>query len=378
MQPAAQPVMAPVPTPAPAAATALSVLVVAAPLRQIRLAQLLTTHGLDVCGTARDPAQVQDLVRQHRPRVILLDLAPGAGGLAVVEQVMARCPLPIVLTGAAAQDPEQAMAGGAVEVVAVSAEGLGSTAYGDVLFRHLQFASRVRVITHPRGRLRDRVLPRRHAADPAPGAVSSRTTLAPASPPARLPVVAIGASTGGPPALAAVLGALPPDLPATVLVVQHMAEGFVASLASWLDAAVALPVAVAVDGERLRPGRVLLAPSSANLELGPGLRVRLTAPRTGQLHVPEVDTTFLSVAQACGPAAVGVLLTGMGRDGAAGLLQMRDKGAVTIGQDEASSAVWGMPGAARALQAVSVELTLGDIAARVSAAVRAIGEAEPS
>ncbi|MEO8776566.1 MAG: chemotaxis protein CheB [Candidatus Nanopelagicales bacterium] len=381
MQPAAQPVVVATPLAAQSVDVALSVVIVAAGTRQGRLAQLLTARGIDVCGSTRDPDEVQTLVAAHRPRVILLDLAPGAGGLEVVEQVMARCPLPIVLTGAAAQDPDGAMAGGAVYVIASTAEGLGSPAYGEVLARQLLFASRVRVITHPRGRLRDRARARTSGLAPAPategvvaGHEPGRCRTAPASGLGTelLPVVAIGASTGGPPALATLLGALPADLPAAVIVVQHMAEGFVASLAAWLDATIDAPVSVAAHGDRLRAGHVLLAPSGANLELGPGLRVRLTEPRPGQLHVPEVDTTFRNVARACGPCAIGVLLTGMGRDGAEGLLQMRNEGAVTIGQDEQSSAVWGMPGAARALDAVTVELALGDIAPRVTATVRGI------
>ncbi|HEY7859170.1 MAG TPA: chemotaxis protein CheB [Candidatus Nanopelagicales bacterium] len=381
MQPAAQPVVTTTPWAPQTVDVALSVVIVAAGTRQVRLAQLLTDRGLNVCGAARDPDEVQTLIADHRPRVILLDLASGAGGLEVVEQVMARCPLPIVLTGAAAQDPDEAIAGGAVDVIASTAEALGSAAYGDLLARQLLFASRVRVITHPRGRLRDRARGRTSGpGGPAADSVAAgheparRRSGTPAT--ARstdlLPVVAIGASTGGPPALAAVLAGLPADLPAAVLIVQHMAEGFVASLAAWLDATIAAPVSVAAHGERLRAGHVLLAPSGANLELGPGLRVRLTEPRPGQLHVPEVDITFHNVAQACGPNAIGVLLTGMGRDGAAGLLEMRQQGAVTIGQDEQSSAVWGMPGAARALDAVSIELALDDIAPRVAVSVRRI------
>ena len=195
--------------------------------------------------------------------------------------------------------------------------------------------------------------------------------------PRRVPVVAIGASTGGPPALASLLAALPPDLPAAVVVVQHMADGFVSSLASWLSGVTTATVRVAEEGDRLRPGQVLLAPSDANLEIDSGLRVRLTPPRPGQLHVPEVDTTFRSVAEMCRERAVGVLLTGMGRDGAAGLLAMRTQGAYTIGQDEQTSAVWGMPAAAASIDAVTIELGLGEIAPDITQAVaRLVGGAQ--
>jgi two-component system chemotaxis response regulator CheB len=183
-------------------------------------------------------------------------------------------------------------------------------------------------------------------------------------------LVAIGASTGGPPALAQVLGRLPRGFEAAVLVVQHMADGFVEGLARWLDESCRLPVVVAVDGDRLRPGVVHLAPAGSNLEVGAGSRVRLTAPQPGQFNVPGVDVTFRSVAQAAGPFAVGVLLTGMGRDGAEGLLAMRSAGATTIGQDESTSVVWGMPGAAQELDAVTLELPLDEIGDAMVTALR--------
>jgi two-component system chemotaxis response regulator CheB len=359
--------------------TVISAVVVAGTrVRQNRLAELLTAQGVVVAATAKEAFEALALVVKHHPDTVLLDLAPEAGGIEVIERLMARAPLPIVLTGGAALQPAPALAAGAVDVVAISAESLGQQKYAIALATHLRIASRVRVITHPRGRLRDRgmaVPPR--PADEAPAAPEVRQPAATNQPPplaahpstVRIPVVVVGASTGGPPALAAFLGALPLDLPAAIVVVQHMADGFVESLASWLDQVIELPVHVAVDGERLRAGTVVLAPSASNVVIEVGPRVRLTMPRAGQFHLPEVDTTFRSVAQSCGSRAIAVLLTGMGRDGAAGMRSMRDRGAFTIGQDEKTSAVWGMPGAAQALDAVVLELPLPDIAAAVVGAV---------
>jgi two-component system chemotaxis response regulator CheB len=176
-------------------------------------------------------------------------------------------------------------------------------------------------------------------------------------------VIVLGASTGGPPALATVLGGLPDDLDAVVVVVQHMADGFVEGLARWLDQVCALPVRIAVDGERACSGTVYLAPSGQNLQVVPGLRLRLTAPEDGQFHVPGVDAAFSSVAEVCGPRAVGVLLTGMGRDGVAGMAQLTAAGAATLAQDEATSVVWGMPGAAVEAGVVDESLPLSEIAA---------------
>ena len=148
-----------------------------------------------------------------------------------------------------------------------------------------------------------------------------------------------------------------------------MADGFVEGLASWLDGLSPLPVVMARDGRRLLPGVVHVAPAGLNTVLRPGLRVGLQTPPDGQFHVPGVDAAFASAAATCGAQAVGVLLTGMGRDGAAGLRTMREAGAMTIGQDEPTSVVWGMPAAAQALDAVEAELPLPAIAAAIVAAV---------
>jgi two-component system chemotaxis response regulator CheB len=154
-----------------------------------------------------------------------------------------------------------------------------------------------------------------------------------------------------------------------VLVVQHMADGFVEGLASWLDGLCLLPVVMAEHGRRLLPGVVYVAPAGINTLLRPGLRVEHRPPPAGQFHIPGVDAAFASTAATCGARALGVLLTGMGRDGAAGLRTMREAGAFTIGQDEPTSVVWGMPAAAQALGAVDAELPLPAIAATITAAV---------
>jgi len=174
-------------------------------------------------------------------------------------------------------------------------------------------------------------------------------------------VLAIGASTGGPQALNNILAELPPDFAPAVVVVQHMAEGFVEGLASWLDTTCALPVSVSGNGKRLLPGTVTIAPSGLNLIVHDQLRVTTHEPPASQYHVPGIDATLMSVADSVGREAVGVLLTGMGRDGAAGMKCLRDAGAFTIAQDEQTSAVYGMPAAAVALEAADMQLPLEDI-----------------
>jgi chemotaxis response regulator CheB len=311
-------------------------------------------------------------------------------------------PTSIVVIGPAAEHPEAAIAAGAVDVVGALDVAPGSPEYAHIVMRHLKVASRVRVITHPRGRLRGRGIRGPAVAEPSTprDTVDNRQHLrqvresdaVPVSkelierhvqqrggPPTRSPkgplIVAIGASTGGPPALATILADLPADLPAAVLVVQHMAEGFVEGLARWLDGVCPLPVVVAVDGERVQPGQVYLAPANQNLLLRPGYRLALLDPPLGQYHVPGVDVTFRSAAEVSRRHTVGALLTGMGRDGAAGLKILRDVGAFTIGQDESTSVVWGMPAAAQEADAVDLELPLSAISqAIVTAVAHSVGD----
>lgn len=375
----------------------VSVAVVAGTRTRIKvLERLLNQPGLIVCGNAQEPSAAEELVVTSQPAAVLLDLDLWSGGLEAIERIMAIRATPIVVIGPAAEHPEAAIAAGAVDVVGGLDVSPGSAEYATMVMRHLKIASRVRVITHPRGRLRGRGLrgagtpplptrpPEPVGADVVPEQrVEGATPLTPERvrrqvaqrPRPRAAqqgplVVAVGASTGGPPALATILAELPPGLPAAVLVVQHMAEGFVEGLARWLDGVCALPVVVAVDGERLQAGQVYLAPANQNLVVRPGFRVGLTDPPPGQYHVPGVDVTFRSVAQVSGQFAVAALLTGMGRDGAAGLKILRDIGAFTIGQDESTSVVWGMPAAAQEVDAVDLELPLTAIGSAVVTAVQ--------
>jgi chemotaxis response regulator CheB len=176
-------------------------------------------------------------------------------------------------------------------------------------------------------------------------------------------VVAIGASTGGPSALAAILRGLPRGFGPSVLVVQHIEAGFTRGLAEWLAGETPLPVAEVAGGEVIGPGRVYLAKGGAHhLVLTPGLRLAYEPARPGQIHAPSVDRLFESVARACGPGAVGVLCTGMGEDGARGLLSMHSAGSYTIAQDRRSSLIYGMPGTAVRLGAVRRECHLDEIA----------------
>ena len=345
---------------------------------------LLSGPGFHVAAEACTAAEAETAVVEHQPAVVLLDLDVAAGGIEAIERIMGTRPTPVVVCGGLVEHSQAALAAGAVDVVGALDALPSSPQYATALRRHLHVASRVRVITHPRNRLRAKGLEHRAPARPVvtvpasrePVAAGPATGLSATAPGGRLGpeprpgvrAIVIGASTGGPPALATILADLPPDLPVPVLVVQHMADGFVEGLATWLDGLTPLPVVMAEHGKRLRPGVVHVAPARVNTLLRPGLRMELRTPPEGQFHVPGVDAAFRSTAAVCGEHAIGVLLTGMGRDGAEGLRAMRDAGALTIGQDEPSSVVWGMPAAAQALGAIVTELPLSRIAAALVAA----------
>jgi two-component system chemotaxis response regulator CheB len=336
------------------------------------LRNLLSAPGFVVAAEVCTAADAEAAVVQHKPGAVLLDLDPASGGIEAIERIMGTRPTPVVVCGAMAAHSQAALAAGAVDVVGALDALPSSPQYVTAMRRHLRVASRVRVITHPRNRLRAKGLtghlaPTVEQPVPLPAAADQLST-------PNVRVVVIGASTGGPPALATILADLPADLPVPVLVVQHMADGFVEGLATWLDGLSPLPVVMARRGHRLQPGMVHVAPAGVNTLLGPGLRVDLTTPPAGQFHVPGVDAAFASAAATCGSHALGVLLTGMGRDGAVGLRTLRDAGAMTIGQDEPTSVVWGMPAAAQALGAVETELPLPAIAAAIIAAVCDAGE----
>jgi two-component system, chemotaxis family, protein-glutamate methylesterase/glutaminase len=347
---------------------------------------------LELVGEARTGRDGVALVERLRPAAVLMDLhLPVMDGIQAIERIMATRPTPIVVyssfvDGVDRANAASAYAAGAVDVMAKPGPGDNGRLeeYGQALCRRLRVAGRVRVITHPRGNLGmsgAALTTLRLGA--APKAKTSETTgedqprrraggsddasdILAAWGSHHVKLLAIGASTGGPQALATLLAGLPSNATASIVVVQHMADGFMEGLASWLDDLCPLPVVLGAHGARAAAGTVTIAPSGVNLLVHERLRISTQEPEPGQFHVPGVDATFSSVAEAYGPSAVGVLLTGMGRDGAAGLKQMRDCGGLTIGQDESTSAVYGMPAAAMSADAVDMQLPLPEICAAVA------------
>lgn len=315
------------------------------------LKELLERSGEFQVALAADPFIAERRIAIKRPHVIVLDIEmPGMDGLTFLTRLMATDPLPVVICSARAGEDAavaiEALARGAIDVLPKPRLAVKD------------FLSDTATL------LVDTV---RAAALSKRGAAAIR---APKAPAAEVPrsvaaswVIAIGASTGGTEALAIVLGALPRDSPA-VLVVQHMPEGFTKAFAGRLNGLSAMQVKEAEDGDPIRKGEVLVAPGSRHLAVArDGLRfvARLDQTPPVNRHRPSVDVLFRSVADTFGSRSVGALLTGMGRDGAAGLLEMKLRGAQTIAQDEATSVVFGMPKEAIALGAASRILPLQGI-----------------
>lgn len=304
------------------------------------LAQILATDpGIEVVGTAHDGQEAIEVVGRLRPDLVTMDIhMPRMDGIEAVERIMAFTPTPILVVSSSVHGEGigrafDALAAGALEVIKKPEprDWADLERIGIEVIRKVKILARVKVITHIRGR--------------RPGVVRTTGEERQARVSGRRSLVAIGSSTGGPSALMTVLSGLPEDFPLPIVIAQHIADGFIPGLVTWLDTACAISVRAAVDGATLAPGVAYFAPTGSNLEVN-GTEVRYVTPLKGQLYIPSADTLFESVARTHGNRAIGVLLTGMGADGARGLKVLHNTGAYTIAQDEETSTVFGMPKAA--------------------------------
>ena len=353
------------------------------------LADLLTAAGIEVIATASDPLFAWPKMAARWPDVVVLDVEmPRMDGISFLRKIMVERPTPVVmcstLTAKGAATTLQAMAEGAVAFVTKPTLGLrdflGDPGNGLVAAVRAAASSNLRALG-PRVQATPALsrptaaagpaLPQRPGQPGLPGLPIPMRPLPPGAPAANQAmavttdrVIAIGSSTGGVQAIEAVLTALPRNSPG-IVIVQHMPERFTAALAERLNGLCAMEVREAQDGDRVITGRVLIAPGGRHMQLGRSGAQYVVSVRDGPLvnrHKPSVDVLFKSVAQCAGANALGVLLTGMGDDGARGLREMRDAGAQTAAQDEASSVVFGMPREAIKLGAAGSVLALGQVA----------------
>jgi two-component system chemotaxis response regulator CheB len=316
--------------------------------------------GWEVVGAATDGREAIEMCTRLRPNVVTMDMMlPRMSGLAATEYIMAHCPTPILIVSSSFNRGEvfktyDALAAGAVDVIEKPAGG-SEGEWERAFLARLSDVARVRVITHPRAKLAA-------LASQAGAPLATR----PGSQPTQL--IAIGASTGGPAALVSVLSAIPRDNRIPICVVLHLSAVFAVEFAAWMDGLVPLGVEYARHGERLSEigGGVRLAPPNHHL-LVRGRALEISAAPERHSCRPSVDVLFESVAQSHGPRAIGCLLTGMGKDGGAGLLQMRQAGARTIAQDEESCVVFGMPREAILLGGAEEVLSLSQIGSTLTA-----------
>ncbi len=320
---------------------------------------------LEVVGQAGDGEAAVRMAAALRPDVITMDLAmPGMGGIEAISQIMATTPCRILAVAAVERGLEagvsfDAITAGALELIAKPSgpregeerPGLPAMhelrAWGDKVVEAIRLMAEIPVVTR-----RDR-----------PGQIP-RSPARP-QPSSRVRAIGIVASTGGPPALAEILAGLPGDFPVPILLAQHLMPGFSRGLIDWLSECTELPVEMAREGMLVRPGRVYLPPDQCDLEISGDGRALVPPTRGGPC--PSGDRMLFALARHAGDRAVGVVLTGMGDDGAQGLLAVRRAGGITFAQDRESSIVYGMPDAAAKVGAVASVLPLGEIA-------RALGE----
>ena len=324
-------------------------------MRQI-LTELLNADDIKVVASAPDPIVARELIKQHSPDVLTLDIEmPKMDGLEFLERIMTLRPMPVImvstLTGQGADSTLRALELGAVDYVTKPTNDLHKEMQG--LAEEL--LSKVRVAA--KAKVRPYVMPPRKPYEKKASPAQQVVT------PLQQRLIAIGASTGGVEAITEVLTGMPPESP-PIIITQHMPEKFTASFAHRLNAITPIRVSEAKDGDRLETGHAYIAPGGFQMELAKSGNTFLCKVYQGEPvsgHRPSVDVLFRSVAKHAGRQAVGVILTGMGRDGAEGLSEMRKAGAQTIGQDEASCIVYGMPKAAFELGAVEMQVALKDV-----------------
>ncbi|MEO8807433.1 MAG: chemotaxis response regulator protein-glutamate methylesterase [Burkholderiaceae bacterium] len=325
---------------------------------------------MECVGAAADPLVAREMIRDLNPDVITLDVEmPRMDGIDFLSKLMRLRPMPVLmvstLTERGADVTLRALELGAIDFVAKPKIGVadGLRLLAQDITEKIRIAARARV---------------KRVASPVAGAVPARATATPVASLGRLStekIIFIGASTGGTEATKDVLVNLPHDAPA-VMITQHMPPGFTKSYAARLDGLCRISVAEAVDGERVLPGHAYLAPGGFHLSVersGANYVARVRDGEPVNRHKPSVEVLFKSAARVVGQNALGIMLTGMGADGATAMKEMRDAGSYNLAQDEASCVVFGMPREAIAAGAAHEVLPLGQIAARLLERLRGLG-----
>lgn len=311
---------------------------------------LSADKDIEVVGEAKNGREAVEKVKQLKPNIVTMDIEmPVMDGLQAIEEIMAynAVPILVVTTRGDAKTAYAAISKGALDLIVkpdISVEEAHEFA------EKVKLLSKIRVVTHITGK---RIA--RFDETPPPAAVPTQAVPAPAQmekPLKALPayhlkpsdkVIAIASSTGGPDALSTLLSGLPENFPCPIIVAQHMSDGFVSGMVEWLDTLTPITVKVASEGEELRPATAYISPSEKHTLVSRSGRISFAARQTGDIYRPSCDKLLGSVAQTFGAKTVGVILTGMGSDGAAGMKRIKEAGGYTIAQDEKTCIVFGMP-----------------------------------
>jgi two-component system chemotaxis response regulator CheB len=339
--------------------------------RALLTAVLESDSQLRIVGQAHDGEAALNLTEQLRPDVVVMDaFMPVMDGFAATRNIMLRCPTPIVIVSASMNVAHvaasmRALAAGALTLLPkpVSPAAPGFEELAQSFVRTVRAMADVKVVR------------RFHHGPPAVAAASALAPMLSVAAPlpesrGRPRVIGIGASTGGPAALQRVLSDMPAEVPVPIVVVQHIARGFVEGLAGWLDAVTPHKVRVAAHGGQLQPGTVYLAPDDHQLWITRRGTVDLSRRAAVGGFLPSASVLFSSLGESYGSSALGVIMTGMGQDGVDGLRELRATGALVLAQDEETSVVFGMPAAAIAAGLVDAVLPLPMIGARLFALAR--------
>ena len=310
-------------------------------VQQFMIHLLSSDPEIQVIGVASTGNEAIDLVKKNRPDVITMDIhMPGMDGYEATRVIMETVPTPIVIVSGSlgvndVKNYFKLIESGALAVVLrpPGIEDSGLIEARKELIQTLKLMSEVKVVRRFPNQAKDKIRPSR-LKQPVSSQVKD------------FKLIAIGASTGGPIVLQTILANLPKGLPVPVLIVQHIARGFIKGFKDWLAVSSNIPLHIAENGELLKPGNGYIAPDDLQMGILPGPSIILSKLPPENSLCPSVDFLFRSVAEVMGSNAIGVLLTGMGKDGAKELKTMKDKGAITIVQNEASCVVYGMPGEA--------------------------------
>lgn len=315
--------------------------------RQTVRAVLENDPEIEVLAEANETKDTVELVARLRPHIVLIDInMPKNEGLRTIAQIMAFHPTPIIIlsssdTDLAIKRTFEALSAGALEVCE---KPISEQKDNSDFLKTVKLVSGLKVITHLAGK---------HDHD-TPAQQSSGVTVDEFA-------IFIAASTGGPSALKKILSNISPDIKASIIIAQHIAKGFMAGLVSWLAQECKLTIKEAKSGDRLKRGTVLFCPAGSNIIVAANQTIKIDDTSATDMIKPSADILFNSAAKVYGPKAVGVILTGMGSDGAKGLLKIKENGGVTVAQDEATSVVFGMPKKAISFDAVQKILPLKDI-----------------